>query len=170
VTEGASADTAPRQGLFRQEAVKAHTEAAGPGRLLPSSRRALGAACLCLALTLAAALAGAAVVTVDETAEGTWKGTGAAKLMTLYLPIGALPRLERGQAVRLTVGREHLDAVVTGEPRPASGRTGAAEAHVEARLTDGVLTVPGGRAVVTLDRRRLLGLVGDSLGRGFGRG
>jgi hypothetical protein len=158
-----------RAGLFRPAAVAAHTAAAGPGRQLPSSRRALDRAGAGLALVLAIALSVASIVEVDETAEGRWTRQPGAGVVTVIVPVGALPRLRAGQDVTLGAGRH---AVVAG--RAEAVRTAAGDGAA-AVVTAALSGPPGdaassGRAVVRLDRRRLIGLVGDALGRGFGRG
>lgn len=149
-----------RSDLFRPAAVSAHAASATGGKALRSSRRQLTRCSLALAVGLAAMGAAATIVEVDETAEGWWRaGPGGTQVV---LPIGALPRLHRGQEVRLGEGRV---GTVTGEPRAAAAPDGA-RAVVDVR-TDGRPTRSDvGPAVVRLDRRRLAALVADALGRG----
>jgi hypothetical protein len=171
MSEENTAGPAPRQGLFRPAAVTAHMEAAGPGRQLPSSRRALRRAGTALALGLVVAAVLASYVRVDETSEGRWQ-RDARGAITVTVPVGALARLRPGQSVRLSAGEgAHADAMLLGEATPVSASGGAAAA-VGATLRSGstVGAAPAGKAVVRLDRHRLIGLVGDALGRGFGRG
>jgi hypothetical protein len=167
--EEPAAARAPRAGLFRPAAVAAHTEAAGPGRQLPSSRRALDRAAAALAVGLLLALTVGSVVEVNETAEGTWQRRVDGSSVTVVVPVGALARLRAGQLVHLSTPAGPRDATLEGRAEAARAGAGGAAAVARASVA-APMPGDGGKAVVRLDRRRLIGLVGDALGRGFGRG
>lgn len=137
--------------LFRPEAVEAHARGRGAddeGLELKEGQTAWAFRLLIIALVLAV-LSGL-TIKVNETARGQAKVVGGA--MVVDLPVSALPRLHRGQPVRVN----GVDGTIGSDPQPvAEGST----TFVRVTATfEGALPEPG-KATVRLSRKSVANLL-----------
>lgn len=152
--------------LFRPEAVEHHARGLVVGqRKLDLTDKTTTRAFRLLLLLFAAALAAAFTIQADESARGAAQVGG--RQATIMLPIGALPRLEAGQLVRVRVGDGWVQGRVLSINRPVAGPPAAVPvlAVLDAEVPQGEEV----DAVVRLDRHSIVAMLLPRLKSMFGR-